>query len=393
MGKLMRALGLMSGTSLDGIDVAMVTTDGETAIERGPAMTFPYNADMRALLRSALNDATAIRHRDDRPGCLTEAENSLTVAHAQAVEGFLAQRGLERGGIDVIGFHGQTVLHRPVGAALGGAHDTPTSPVKRQGVEVGGLTVQIGRGDQLADLTGCAVVSDMRANDVARGGQGAPLVPIYHHALVSRLGPRPIAIVNIGGVANVTLVEESLADIRAFDTGPGNALIDDLILGITGEPYDAEGALAAVGRVDEERVTGFLRHPFFAQVPPKSLDRQTFQSADVRDLPLADAVATLTAFTARAIAGARAHTRREPQLWIVCGGGRKNKTLMRMLAERVENAVVPAETVGLDGDSLEAEAWGYLAVRALHGLPLTFPGTTGVPSATCGGIVSRPRPI
>ena len=383
MGKLMRALGLMSGTSLDGIDVALVETDGETQVERGPAMTFPYNAETRSLLRAAIEDAKALTQRDERPGALPHAERELTEQHAAAVSGFLRKQGIARDSIDVIGFHGQTVLHRPDGRMLVLILNGQPCGVSN------GLTVQLGLGEMLADLTRLPVVYDMRAADVANGGQGAPLVPIYHHALLSQVPQRPVAVVNIGGVANVTFVGRFEEDLLAFDTGPGNALIDDAVHAAIGASYDEDGALAAQGHVHDDVLTALLSDPYFAALPPKSLDRNAFDPSLVAGLELPDAIATLTAFTAASIARSRAHMREEPQLWVVCGGGRKNKTLMRMLAERVENAVVPAEAVGLDGDSIEAEAWAYLAVRSLRGLPLTYPGTTGVPGPTCGGVHVR----
>lgn len=385
MGKLMRALGLMSGTSLDGIDVALIVTDGESHIERGPSQTFPYNAEMRTLLAQAIADAKVLTDRHARPGALPHAERALTQQHAAAVSGFLQTHGIARETIDVIGFHGQTVLHRAPGprevTLLNGAVVNAMGP---------GLTVQLGLGAELADATQIPVVFDMRAADVEAGGQGAPLVPAYHRALVATLPQRPVAIVNIGGVANVTFVGRT-DDMLAFDMGPGNALIDDAVHAATGAACDAGGALAARGRVQSDILTAYMSNSYFAEVPPKSLDRNAFDPSLVAALRLEDAAATLTAFTAEAIARSRAYMPLEPQLWIVCGGGRKNKTLMRMIAERVENAVVPAEAVGLGGDSIEAEAWGYLAVRSLRGLPLTYPRTTGVPEPICGGRLSKPR--
>lgn len=385
MGKLMRALGLMSGTSLDGIDVALIVTDGESHLERGPFQPFPYNAEMRTLLSQAIADGKDLADRHARPGALPHAERALTQQHAAAVSGFLHTHGIARETIDVIGFHGQTVLHRAPG---------PREVTLMNGTVVNamglGLTVQLGLGGELANATQVPVVFDMRAADVEAGGQGAPLVPAYHRALVASLPQRPVAIVNIGGVANVTFVGRT-DDMLAFDMGPGNALIDDALHAATGAAYDDGGALAAKGRVQPDILTAYMSHSYFAQVPPKSLDRNAFDPALVAALRLEDALATLTAFTAEAIARSRAYMPMEPQLWIVCGGGRKNKTLMRMLAERVENAVVPAEAVGLGGDGIEAEAWGYLAVRSLRGLPLTYPRTTGVPEPICGGRLSKPR--
>lgn len=383
MGKPMRALGLMSGTSLDGIDVALITTDGEEHVERGPAKTFPYNQETRDLLMAAIADAKALTSRLERLGYLPHAERELTDQHAAAVTAFLCEHGIARDTIDIIGFHGQTVLHTRHALNL-------ANPSEATAHDRGMLTVQLGLGERLAELTCIPVVYDLRAADCEAGGQGAPLVPVYHRALVAKLPQRPVAVVNIGGVANITWIDSETDHLIAFDTGPGNALIDDVVARETALAYDEGGALAAQGKVQRDILTAYLSHRYFSDLPPKSLDRNAFDPHMVSGLRLEDAIATLTALTIEAIARARAHLPREPALWIVCGGGRKNRTMMRMLAERVENAVVPAEAVGLDGDSLEAEAWAYLAVRSIRGLPLTFPGTTGVPRPTCGGRIARP---
>jgi anhydro-N-acetylmuramic acid kinase len=248
------------------------------------------------------------------------------------------------------------------------------------------LTVQLGDGRLLAERTGIDVVYDLRAADCAAGGEGAPLAPAYHRALAAKVTARPAVFLNIGGVANVTWVGADRTLI-AFDTGPGNALIDDWMLRHTGTARDDGGATAAKGEVDERVLRAFLMHPYFAKPVPKSLDRNAFALELADDLALADGAATLTAFTAESVARARAHMPEEPKLWVVCGGGRRNRTLMGMLAARVENAVVPAEALGLDGDTIEAEAWAYLAVRSLDGLPLSWPGTTGVGVPTPGGVL------
>jgi anhydro-N-acetylmuramic acid kinase len=362
MSKVMRAIGLMSGTSLDGIDVAYLETDGEEALRRGPSRTFPYDDAMRQLLTSAIADASRMTSRDERPGALSRAEQELTERHAIAVAEFLRSTGMESGSIDVIGFHGQTVLHRPEAK----------------------LTVQLGSGSLLANLTGCPVVYDLRADDVAAGGQGAPLVPTYHRALASKLPGRPVAVVNIGGVANVTWIGRR-GNLIAFDTGPGNALLDDWMLRRTGSRVDMDGAAAERGRADDGIVRAYLSQKFFAQRPPKSLDRNAFSTNLAERLSTDDGAATLAAFTAQAIAASRQHMPDEPELWIVSGGGRRNRALMRLLAERVHGPVVPAEAVGFNGDSAEAEAWAYLAVRSLKGLPITFPETTGVLQPMSGG--------
>jgi anhydro-N-acetylmuramic acid kinase len=367
MTKLVTALGLMSGTSLDGIDVALVETDGEDVVRRGPAMTFPYSADMRRALTQAHVEARLIAGRHERPGMLAVIEEELTEAHAAAVSAFLRSHGMQRARIDVVGFHGQTVLHRPAA----------------------GLTVQLGRGGLLAQLTRLPVVCDLRAADVAAGGQGAPLVPVYHRALAAGLPQRPLAVLNIGGVANVTFIGGD-SGLLAFDTGPGNALIDDWMERHTKVPCDTDGAAAARGRADEAVVRFYLGHSYFGTPPPKSLDRNAFALELIDGLSLDDGAATLTRFTVEAVARAREIMPSEPALWIVCGGGRKNKTMMSWLAGRVENAVVPAEAAGFDGDAVEAEAWAYLAVRSLKGLPISYPGTTGVSSPMTGGKLIEP---
>jgi len=349
-----RALGLMSGTSLDGIDAALVETDGRAEVVPGPAATTPYPAALRARLKAALG-------RPDADAGLVEA---LTDAHAAAVAALLRVAGLGPDAVDVIGFHGHTILHRP---------ETR-------------LTVQIGDGARLARATGIRVVNDFRSADVRAGGQGAPFVPLYHQALAAAL-PRPLAVVNIGGVANVTWIGAGAAAPIAFDTGPGNAPIDDWAMAVTGRPVDEGGALAGAGRVAADRVAAALAHPYFGRRPPKSLDREDFTAAAAAGLSPADGAATLTAITAAAIAAAARHFPAPARRWIVTGGGRHNPVLMAALAAAVGAPVDPVETVGWDGDALEAQAFGYLAVRALNGLPLSLPSTTGVPEPMPGGIV------
>jgi anhydro-N-acetylmuramic acid kinase len=366
MGKVRRAIGLMSGTSMDGIDIALIETDGLDRVRPIAAASVAYPETFRARLRRALEDAKGLDARDGRPGCLADVERELTDRHFEATHRFMGERMLQPSAVDVIGFHGQTVLHRP---------------------EIG-LTVQIGDGPLLARLTGVDVVHDLRAADCAAGGQGAPLAPVYHRALAARFPERPVAVVNIGGVANVTWIGRD-GSLIAFDTGPGNALIDDWMRRQTGLPRDDDGRLAAEGSVNEAVLTAYLTLPYFAALPPKSLDRNAFPAEQVDALSAADGAATLTAFTAESIARAREHMPEQPALWIITGGGRRNRTLMSLIAARVENAVAPAEAIGLDGDGMEAEAWAYLAVRSLDGLPITFPGTTGVPAPLTGGVVAR----
>lgn len=364
MGKLQRALGLMSGTSMDGIDVALIDTDGDRVLCHGPAATYPYPPETKAKLRAALDEAKGLGRREARPGSLAAVERELTQLNAEAVDRFLRTNGLDKGQIDLIGYHGQTVLH----------------DASRR------LTVQLGDGRLLAERTGIGVVCDLRAADVAAGGQGAPLVPVYHRSLAAGVPDLPVAFLNIGGVANVTWIGRE-GRMLAFDTGPGNALIDDWVLAKTGAAHDAGGALAARGRCDEDVLQALLTNNYFGKPPPKSLDRNDFTSQPVVGLSLEDGAATLTAFTAAAIGKAREHMPEEPRLWVVCGGGRKNKTLMAMIAAHVPNAVVPAEALGLDGDFIEAEAWAFLAVRSALKLPITFPETTGAPAPMTGGVL------
>ena len=364
----MRALGLMSGTSLDGIDAALIETDGERVTRFGPVGYRAYTEGERDLLRRALAAATALTDRAARPGVLAEAEALVTQAHAEAVEDFLRAHAIARRDVAIVGFHGQTVLHRP----------------ERR------LTVQIGDGAALARRVGVPVVYDLRAADVAAGGQGAPLVPVFHRALVENLHrPHPIAVLNIGGVANVSYIDG--ADLIACDTGPGNALIDDFMRARSGAPCDRDGAAAAQGRVDEAWLAAALTHPFFAAPPPKSLDRNAFARLDASGRALADGAATLTAFTAAAVAAVVPGLPRAPRSWIVAGGGSRNPTLLRMLAARLAPATVEAaQTLGWASDAIEAQAFAFLAVRALNGLPITFPGTTGPPRPMTGGVLARP---
>ncbi|HYN39862.1 MAG TPA: anhydro-N-acetylmuramic acid kinase, partial [Rhodospirillales bacterium] len=294
------AIGLMSGTSLDGIDAALLTTDGVRIQQVGPARTTPYPEEFRDRLRALLGrEPTA----GDQP-----VIDELTDRHGDAVRLLLAEAGLAAADVDVVGFHGQTVLHRP----------------ERR------LTVQIGCGQRLAATTGIPVVSGFRTADVAAGGQGAPLVPLYHAALARDL-PRPLAVLNIGGVANVTWIGDDRfgPPLLAFDTGPGNALLDDLLRLRTGRPFDDGGALAASGTADGAKVMAWLRRPWFRKPPPKSLDRDDFRFAldAVAALSPADAAATLAAFTARAVAFALPLLPAPPRRWLVCGGGRHNPLL------------------------------------------------------------------
>ncbi|MCB4770333.1 anhydro-N-acetylmuramic acid kinase [Ancylobacter sp. Lp-2] len=375
MAEPVTAIGLMSGTSLDGVDVALIETDGESVAGFGPAATYPYAPEDRALLVRAIEDAKPLADRTARPGVLAEAELMLTARHGEAVARFVAAhpRAAEA---RVVGFHGQTVLHRPEIA----------------------LTVQLGDGVGLAKALraaglrpGAELVYDLRAADVAAGGQGAPLVPVYHAALAKRLGlALPMLFLNLGGVANITYVDGE-NDPIAFDTGPANALVDDFMKERTGVPVDADGACAAAGKVDAAALARLLAHPFFAQKPPKSLDRNDFKTFAAEHAGLAgrsteDGAATLTALSAATVAAALPLLPHRPRAVVAGGGGAHNPTLLAMLAERLGVEVTPADALGLSADAMEAQAFGFLAVRSLKGLPLSFPTTTGVPAPMAGGI-------
>lgn len=353
---------------MDGVDVAFIETDGEDHVVLGSTGFFPYQEADRALLRRAIADAAALNDRAARPGALAQAEAMITCRHADAVEAFLAGEPLDRASVDVIGFHGQTVLHRP-----------------RQR-----LTIQIGKGCELAKKVGIKVAYDFRAADVATGGEGAPLVPVFHRALASAAGfTEPVAIINIGGVANMTFIipgEEPLA----FDTGPGNALIDDLMRERRGLSFDRDGATASQGKINHAVLGLLLDHPYFSMPPPKSLDRNAIPAGAIGDLSTEDAAATLTAFTASSIARGLEHLPTRPARAMICGGGARNKNLMRQLSAGLPCPVISTEAFGWSVDAMEAQAFAYLAARRLKDLPITFPATTGVAKPLPGGILAEP---
>jgi len=361
----MLAVGLMSGTSMDGVDAALIETDGVEAVRRIALATTPYDEGFRARLRDVMATALTMA-APARLAAIEAVADELTRAHAVVVGRLLDEAGVDAATIDVVGFHGQTIAHRP----------------DRQ------WTWQIGSGPLLAELTGIAVVSDFRSADVAAGGQGAPLACAYHRALVARLGDEPVAVLNLGGVGNITWFGPS--GWGSFDTGPANALIDDWVRAENGLSHDEGGRLAASGNVHEHVVASMMDLEWFDLPGPKSLDRADFSLEAARGLSLADGAATLTAFTAATVAAALRHVADRPARLLVTGGGRHNATLMAMLAERTGVAVMPVEAVGWDGDALEAEAFAYLAVRVWQGLPTSFPQTTGVPQPVCGGVVSAP---
>lgn len=357
---LLTAIGLMSGTSLDGIDVALIKTDGQDVVEFGPAQTYAYQGELREKLRALLG----------KPECPPSLEQEFSDHTASVVRQFVEDFDLAAQDIDVVGFHGQTIFHQP---------DQ-------------GFTKQIGDGARLGERLGIDVVNDFRSNDVAHGGQGAPLVPVFHRALAAEMA-KPLAILNLGGVGNVTLIDQDAA-LYAFDTGPANALIDDWVRSNGAGDFDQDGKLAKAGTIDQAALQKMLSHPYFEKLPPKSLDRDEFAAlarGACAGLGLADGAATLTAFTCHSVAKACAFLADKPSTWIVCGGGAHNQTILRGLKDCLGGSVVRADDLGWMGDAIEAQAFAYMAVRTLKGLPITFPGTTGIETPLCGGRF-HPRP-
>jgi anhydro-N-acetylmuramic acid kinase len=356
------AAGMMSGTSLDGVDLAVIETDGITISALGETRYRAYDAPARDVLRAALGSWPGAARAE-------AAARVVEAAHADLLAGLAA--------VDLVGFHGQTLAHDPDAAR----------------------THQAGDGARLAARTGRHVVWDFRTADMELGGQGAPLAPFYHWALARWIGAaRPVVFLNLGGVGNLTWVDpaapapEAAGACLAFDTGPANAPIDDLMRARRGVGYDRDGDLSAAGTVEGGVVAAFLAHRYFARLPPKSLDRDAFPdlARAVAGMADADAAATLAACAAGAVATGFQHLPGRPERVLVSGGGRHNRGLMRMLAVALGRSVAPVEAVGLDGDALEAQAFGYLAVRVVKGLPTSAPGTTGVAAAVGGGRLSAP---
>lgn len=394
---MMRAIGLMSGTSMDGIDVALLHTDGVEVQLTGKSLTFPYTAEARAMLKRAIAAAVemmtpgfaektlgkTIHQENDNPYVMLEslgqengvirdiisAEKTLNQMHIDAVNAFMQHFGITASNVDVIGFHGHTIAHNPAA----------------------GYTWQLGEGKVLAKALGVDVVYDFRTADVKGGGQGAPLVPLYHAALFRRHA-KPVCVVNIGGVANVTYLAVD-GRISAYDVGVGNAYLDDWVHKHTGETYDKDGAISAAGKVHKDSVAQWMNIPFFAKQPPKSIDRNEFTLEGLSALSLEDGAATLAYFTAAGITKALDFMPQKPAGWFITGGGRHNPTIMQHLASMLGNAMhdIDSYIIGetpINGDAIEAEAFAFLAVRTLKGLPISLPEITGVDAGiVTGGVV------
>jgi len=368
----MLVLGFMTGTSLDAVDMAILETDGEAIQSFGPAGERKLSDATRNVLLEATKQALGWARGTPEPTLFPHAAEMVAEEHHAAAEAFLQANGLSWPDIDLIGMHGQTVLHeRP-----------------KDGVP--GRTVQLGDAAMLARLSGRPVAYDFRTADVAAGGEGAPLAPIYHLARARASGLKPpLAVLNVGGVANVTFWTGG-DDIAAFDTGPGNGMIDLLVQARGAGRYDAGGKYASVGRADEAVVRALLAHPYFQAPPPKSLDRFDFSLEPLEPLQLEDAAATLVAFTADAVKAGFDMMGASPTEVVVCGGGRHNPEIMKALADRLPMPVKAAEEYGWRGDAIEAEAFAYLAARTFRGLPISFPTTTGAPQPMTGGRIVRP---
>ncbi|MGO4175063.1 anhydro-N-acetylmuramic acid kinase [Bosea sp. TAF32] len=356
------AIGVISGTSMDAIDVSLVTSDGRDAVAFGAGASYPYREETRRALQAVIADA---ERASAEP--LIELEAAVTADHLSAIRSYVSAQNFDWASIDLVGLHGQTIYHRP----------------ERR------FTRQLIDGQAVADALGIPAVDRFRHADVAAGGEGAPFAPLYHRALAQRL-EQPVMVLNLGGVGNVTYIDGET--VIAFDTGPASAILDDFVLRRLGRPYDADGALAASGRVHDDLVAGFMANPYFDRPAPKSLDRNDFhrRAQVVEALSDADGAATLAAFTIESLVSALRHVPRAPKRWLVGGGGRLNRHFMARLGQRLGVPVDPVEVVGWDGDALEAQIFAYFAIRSVKGLPLSLPSTTGVPLAMTGGELRRP---
>ncbi|MBD3820082.1 MAG: anhydro-N-acetylmuramic acid kinase [Brevundimonas diminuta] len=370
--KTLRVLGFMTGTSLDAVDMAVIETDGHDILSFGPAGEMKLDGETRAIIEDAIDDAFDWERDEEEPDSFEDARMAVADAHLAAALGFMAVNGVKSSALDLVGVHGQTVLHEA---------PTPDEP---------GRTVQLIDAVSVAEGLGVPVAYDFRSVDVAAGGQGAPLAPVYHAALVRKAGMEgPVAVLNLGGVGNITLIRAD-GGLEAFDTGPANGMVDLLVQSRMKKRMDEGGRMAAAGTVDPVVLDAYLAHPYFAATGPKSLDRFDFSLDPVAELSLENAAATLTAFAAQAVALGVARCSEQPKEVVVCGGGRHNPVLLAAIRERVGVPVSTAEDKGWRGDSIEAEAFAFLAARCRLGLPISFPGTTGVPTPMSGGRIVEP---
>lgn len=348
------AIGLMSGTSCDGVDAALLDTDGLEKISFVDGITLPYEEE----LRSRLLDASQL---DVPTSELMRVEHLVTEAHVAATRQLLEANAEFKSQVSVVGFHGHTVRHMPTE----------------------GMTLQIGNPWRLAKEFSVPVVTDFRRCDMVCGGQGAPLVSMFHKALFTQ-GDFPTLVLNLGGVANVTWLGEN-KQIIAGDTGPGCGLIDEWAQAVADQPHDRDGHLASAGTVDQETVEEALSAEFFSMPLPKSADRFDFDHVDVSGLSAEDGAATLCAVTVEAVYRAVTQLPSMPKTIYVTGGGVHHPVIMKMLEQKFAEVHTVRE-MGLNPDTLEAECFAWLAVRHQQGLPLTIPETTGCEAPVAGGV-------
>lgn len=363
----------MTGTSLDAVDMAVMETDGELILGFGPAGEKKLDPAVRAKVENAIVAAREWDIGASPPAAFKPAAAAVAEEHLAAALSFFREFDFGADDFDLVGVHGQTVLHE--------------APAQGRGV---GRTVQLIDAQALARGLALPVAFDFRATDMAAGGHGAPLAPVYHRALVSwsKLA-LPVAVLNLGGVANVTFLGSD-GSMAAFDTGPANGMIDLMVQARTTMRFDRDGSLARAGAVDEAVLASYLARPYFTATGPRSLDRFDFSLRPVEPLSTMDAAATLTAFAAEAVARGLREFPERPECIVACGGGRLNPALMDQIRARTETPVVAAESVGWRGNSIEAEAFAFLAARTWLGLPISFPGTTGAPAPLTGGRITWP---
>ena len=372
MGALKTAIGLMSGTSMDGIDAALLKSDGQNEIEIIGHLSYAYPAVFRSKLKQSLDKVVGVTKRVELPENVSSLERELTLEHAAIVDQLLKKYSILPSKVDLVGFHGQTILHRP---------------------DIG-LTIQLGDGQLLARKCGIDVVFDLRSNDMKHGGEGAPLVPVYHRALAQKLKDKlnfPIAFINIGGISNLTFVGKD-NELYAFDCGPGNGLIDQWMFLKTGSPMDRNGEAGLRGTVDEKIVNSYANHPFFSNKKPGSLDWRSFKPLLNDAISLEDGAASLSFITAYGVVNSFRHLPMLPKTLVVSGGGVHNGAIMKALKQLTQKngiIILTARSLGLCSDFLEAEAWAYLAIRSIYQLPITFPTTTGCDRPRSGGKLAR----
>ena len=372
MRTLKTAIGLMSGTSMDGIDAALIESDGEKIVNIIGHSSYEYDVAFRKKLKSTLDEVTNVVKADELSRSVLNVGDELTIKHAFAVNQLLKKYSISPNKVDLIGFHGQTILHKP---------------------DIG-LTIQIGNGAMLAQQCGIDVVFDLRSNDMKHGGQGAPLVPVYHRALALKLSDKldfPVAFINIGGISNLTFVGKN-DELYAFDCGPGNGLIDQWMYFRTGSPMDRNGEAGLRGTVKEEIVNSYSRHPFFSQRKPGSLDWRSFKPLTDKAVSVEDGAASLSFVTAYGIVNSFRHLPTYPKTLVLSGGGAYNRAIIKALEELTQKygiITLTAQSLGLSSDFIEAEAWAYLAIRSIYNLPITFPTTTGCLSPQSGGRLAR----